>query len=212
MPEYQLLRVFEVAGRQGIATDGDRYFNSGSTALYVYSKEGELVAENTEPCKQSCDASFDRACDQQDSAGRWTLSCDLHPTTSCDDDCHYPPPPPLAPWLGASGTYPSPPPPPPPPDVALLEIAWIYFTVALLLCLCCSCFSLYHYSHRKPGGPNIGSWDTRGGIAYWCCCFLPGWRSRRDHWNQEEREARSRLRSEEEESPPASVVPPVMLK
>ena len=49
LPEYQLLRVFEVAGRQGIATDGDRYFNSGSTALYVYSKEGELLAENTEP-------------------------------------------------------------------------------------------------------------------------------------------------------------------
>lgn len=46
---YQLLRVFEVAGRQGIATDGERYFNSGSTALYVYSKEGELLAENTAP-------------------------------------------------------------------------------------------------------------------------------------------------------------------
>jgi len=46
---YELLRVFEVAGRQGIATDGARYFNSGSTALYVYSKDGELVAENTEP-------------------------------------------------------------------------------------------------------------------------------------------------------------------
>jgi len=46
---YELLRVFEVAGRQGIACDGERYFNSGSTALYVYSKDGELVAENTEP-------------------------------------------------------------------------------------------------------------------------------------------------------------------
>jgi len=43
------LRVFEVAGRQGIASDGDRYYVSGSTALYVYSKEGELLAENTEP-------------------------------------------------------------------------------------------------------------------------------------------------------------------
>ena len=71
------------------------------------------LAENNEPCKQSCDASYDRACDAQDSAGKWTLSCDLHPTTSCDDDCHYPPPPPLDPWMGASGTYPSPPPPPP---------------------------------------------------------------------------------------------------
>jgi hypothetical protein len=46
---YRLLRTLEVAGRQGIATDGERYFNSGSTALYVYSKEGELLAENTEP-------------------------------------------------------------------------------------------------------------------------------------------------------------------
>jgi hypothetical protein len=46
---YRLVRVLEVAGRQGIATDGERYFNSGSTALYVYSKEGELLAENTEP-------------------------------------------------------------------------------------------------------------------------------------------------------------------
>ena len=46
---YELLRVIEVAGRQGIATDGERYFNSGSTALYVYSKAGELFAENLEP-------------------------------------------------------------------------------------------------------------------------------------------------------------------
>jgi len=46
---YRLLRILEVAGRQGIATDGERYFNSGSTALYVYSKDGELLAENPEP-------------------------------------------------------------------------------------------------------------------------------------------------------------------
>ena len=46
---YRLLHILEVAGRQGIATDGERYFNSGSTALYVYSKDGELLAENTEP-------------------------------------------------------------------------------------------------------------------------------------------------------------------
>lgn len=46
---YRLLRVLEVAGRQGIATDGERYFVSGSTALYVYSKDGELLVKNTEP-------------------------------------------------------------------------------------------------------------------------------------------------------------------
>jgi hypothetical protein len=47
--DYQLLRVIDVAGRQGIATDGERYYNSGSTALYLYSKEGELLAANEEP-------------------------------------------------------------------------------------------------------------------------------------------------------------------
>ncbi len=41
--EYELVRVLEVAGRQGIATDGRRYFVSGSKALYVYSKQGELL-------------------------------------------------------------------------------------------------------------------------------------------------------------------------
>lgn len=46
---YPLLGVFEVAGRQGIATDGVRYYNSGSDALYVYSKAGELLASNEEP-------------------------------------------------------------------------------------------------------------------------------------------------------------------
>jgi len=46
---YPLLRVIEVAGRQGIATDGVRYYNSGSDALYVYSKAGELLASNEKP-------------------------------------------------------------------------------------------------------------------------------------------------------------------
>ena len=48
-PAYELLRVLEVEGRQGIATDGERYFVSSSTALYVYSKEGELLSSNEEP-------------------------------------------------------------------------------------------------------------------------------------------------------------------
>jgi len=39
----------EVAGRQGIATDGERYYNSGSTSFHVYSKEGKLLYENKEP-------------------------------------------------------------------------------------------------------------------------------------------------------------------
>ena len=46
---YELMRVLEVAGRQGIATDGKRYFVSGSTALYIYSKDGELLKSEEDP-------------------------------------------------------------------------------------------------------------------------------------------------------------------
>ena len=45
-PAYQLLRVIEVEGRQGVATDGQSYFVSGNTTLYRYSKTGELLAKN----------------------------------------------------------------------------------------------------------------------------------------------------------------------
>jgi hypothetical protein len=45
-PGYELLRVIEVAGRQGVATDGERYFVSGNTSLYVYSKSGGLLVGN----------------------------------------------------------------------------------------------------------------------------------------------------------------------
>jgi hypothetical protein len=45
----ELLRVLDVAGRQGVATDGQRYYVSGSTALYVYSKDGELINANEDP-------------------------------------------------------------------------------------------------------------------------------------------------------------------
>ena len=166
---------------------------------------GRALAENNEPCKQSCDAGHDRHCDAQDSTGKWSLSCDLHPTTSCDSDCHYPPPPPLAPWMGASGTYPSPPPPPPPPDRELLTAAWIYFMVALTLFVCCSCYSMYHYSYRSRNGGYTGSRNGRECIAYWCCCLVPCWRGRGDHWDQEERDAQNANARDE-------ITPPVMLK
>ena len=42
----RLLRVIEVQGRQGVATDGERYFVSGSMALYAYDKEGILLLSN----------------------------------------------------------------------------------------------------------------------------------------------------------------------
>jgi hypothetical protein len=47
--KYELVRVLEVAGRQGIATDGRRYFVSGSKVLHVYSKGGELLKSNEDP-------------------------------------------------------------------------------------------------------------------------------------------------------------------
>jgi len=43
---YRLLRVFEVEGRQGVASDGESYFVSGNTSLYRYSETGELLARN----------------------------------------------------------------------------------------------------------------------------------------------------------------------
>lgn len=46
---YELVRVLDVVGRQGVATDGERYYVSSSTALYVYSKDGELLLSNEEP-------------------------------------------------------------------------------------------------------------------------------------------------------------------
>jgi hypothetical protein len=46
---YELIRVLEVAGRQGVATDGHHYYVSSSTELYVYSKDGDLLSSNTDP-------------------------------------------------------------------------------------------------------------------------------------------------------------------
>ena len=47
--KYELVRVLEVAGRQGIATDGRHYFVSGSKSLHIYSKQGELLKSNEDP-------------------------------------------------------------------------------------------------------------------------------------------------------------------
>ena len=44
-----LTGVTEVAGRQGVATDGTCYYVSGSTALYKYSLDGELLLANEQP-------------------------------------------------------------------------------------------------------------------------------------------------------------------
>ena len=47
----QLVRTFEVKGRQGIAVDETHYYVSGSKSLYKYTKDGKLVASNEDPFK-----------------------------------------------------------------------------------------------------------------------------------------------------------------
>ena len=45
---FELKRVFEVAGRQGVATNGTHIFNSASAGLYVYDLEGNFLYSNEE--------------------------------------------------------------------------------------------------------------------------------------------------------------------
>lgn len=47
--EYALVNTFEVKGRQGITTDGEFYYVSGSKALYKYDKNGNLLLANENP-------------------------------------------------------------------------------------------------------------------------------------------------------------------
>lgn len=47
--EYTLIDSFEVKGRQGITTDGEFYYVSGSKALYKYDKTGKLLLSNENP-------------------------------------------------------------------------------------------------------------------------------------------------------------------
>ena len=133
-----------------------------------------LQVANDEPCTSSCDAGEDQECDDQDSRGDWTRSCDLHPTTSCDDGCSYSPPPPRAPWL-ENGTYPAPPPPPPPPDYAHFgaSVGLFVFVVLLLICACV----WTRFVSDRNASPN-GRW-----LRYWCCCCVPfdDWERNRQH-------------------------------
>lgn len=46
---YRLKKILPLAGRQGIAADENYYYNSGSTALYKYDKDGNLLAKNENP-------------------------------------------------------------------------------------------------------------------------------------------------------------------
>lgn len=47
--QYRLKKVLPVAGRQGIAADKDYYYVTSSTEIFKYSKDGKLVAKNTNP-------------------------------------------------------------------------------------------------------------------------------------------------------------------
>ena len=48
---YELAAAHQVAGRQGVCTDGVYYWVSGSTSLAKYDTDWSLVAENTDPFK-----------------------------------------------------------------------------------------------------------------------------------------------------------------
>jgi 5-oxoprolinase (ATP-hydrolysing) subunit C len=48
---YVLKQVLPVAGRQGVACDGEFYYVSGSTSLYKYNKDGELIVKEEDPFK-----------------------------------------------------------------------------------------------------------------------------------------------------------------
>ncbi|WP_319403343.1 hypothetical protein [uncultured Anaeromusa sp.] len=47
--DYTLVGSFEVKGRQGVCTDGEFYYVSGSKALYKYDKKGNLLQTNETP-------------------------------------------------------------------------------------------------------------------------------------------------------------------
>jgi predicted small secreted protein len=47
--KYTLIDSFEVKGRQGVASDGNHYYVSGSKALYKYDKAGKLLMSNETP-------------------------------------------------------------------------------------------------------------------------------------------------------------------
>ena len=44
-----MIDTFEVKGRQGVASDGNYYYVSGSKALYKYDKNGKLLLANETP-------------------------------------------------------------------------------------------------------------------------------------------------------------------
>jgi len=126
---------------------------------------------------RSCDDDNTNSCDEQSEDGSWDRSCDLHPSTGCDDwtGCKYPPPPPLAP--APPGGY-SPPPEPPPEDYLVERIiGWSVLGVVLVLLLVVCCvWRQYRSAERGTGG--------RGALHYICCCCIEC--CRYSNWHQGE--------------------------
>ena len=125
------------------------------------------LVDAPEPCSSSCDEGHNAKCDAMDEDGVYTLSCDEHPTTSCDEDCVYSPPPPLAPWL-ENGTYPSPPPLPAPSEAVSpwpIIVGGMLLAIAFfaMLFLCCKAQTRMH---------GDGSRMARIARCFCCCGFF----------------------------------------
>ncbi len=128
--------------------------------------EGRRAQETVvELCKSSCDSGEDAECDEMDSTGAYTRSCDMHPTTSCDSECTFPAAPPALP-------YTIPPPPPPKPSATLFGVGLALFILSVLLLA----FALAWNDWRSAGQGS----EARRSFSYWCCCLVPcmRWMSR----------------------------------
>ena len=126
---------------------------------------------------RSCDDDYTNSCDEQSENGKWDRSCDLHPSTSCDDwsGCKYDPPPPLAP--APPGGYSPPPEPPPEDDPAPRIIFWTLLGVAIVvLIVCCGVLRQYRTHDTRTG--------ARGRFQYWFCCCVEC--CRYSNWHQNE--------------------------
>jgi hypothetical protein len=112
---------------------------------------------------RSCDEDFTSSCDEQSADGSWDRSCDVHPSTGCDDwsGCKYPPPPPLAP--APPGGY-SPPPETPDEYPTAMIVGWtVLGLVLLIICICCLCWT--RYRSERPGNSDRGAFH----YYFWCC-------------------------------------------
>ena len=116
-------------------------------------------------------------CDEQSEGGNWDRSCDLHPSTGCDDwtGCSYPPPPPLAP--APPGGYAPPPGPPTEEDVVPMIIGYAVVAVVLVLMLVCCCVWRQYYS-LDQGTAARGRFHR----SFCCCVEL----CRNSNWRDDE--------------------------